>query len=273
MSQHKNNLDYISITRIYELDSINDILNLEDQIKKLSKELKINYIHNSGIEYFKVDSMVKLNNVLDKIDQMATNIKSNNSLLVHQSKMDSLILIEMEKTKQAEIDYLKTIKTLELQNQTLNLQNENLKLQIKLTKLQNGSEKAELTNAINKTTPTVTPKSKIQEMLDSKISNNNNQTNSTQIINSNIIINETADRKCMDCGCNIAVKSVRCGKCENNRRLKQSIETNKDRPTLSQLQKDLETQSYVQVGKKYGVSDNCIRKWIHKFKSYNKLTN
>ncbi len=63
------------------------------------------------------------------------------------------------------------------------------------------------------------------------------------------------------------------GKCENNRRLKQSIETNKDRPTLSQLQKDLETQSYVQVGKKYGVSDNCIRKWIHKFKSYNKLTN
>lgn len=34
------------------------------------------------------------------------------------------------------------------------------------------------------------------------------------------------------------------------------------RPTKEQLLKDLETNSFVAVGKKYGVSDNAIRKWL-----------
>jgi hypothetical protein len=42
------------------------------------------------------------------------------------------------------------------------------------------------------------------------------------------------------------------------------------RPSLSQLEADLaELKSYVQVGKKYGVSDNCIRKWMNKYRSLN----
>jgi hypothetical protein len=162
--------------------------------------------------------------------------------------MESIILVELEKTKQAELDYLKSTKMLELQN-------ENLKLQIELLKIQNNLETKQ--------------KSKIQEILDTKLGNNsNNQTNSTQIINSNIIINE---KKCEDCRCDIAIRSKRCGPCENRKRFKQSIETNKNRPTLFQLETDLKFMSYVQIGKKYGVSDNCIRKWIRKFKSYNKL--
>ena len=32
---------------------------------------------------------------------------------------------------------------------------------------------------------------------------------------------------------------------------------------------DLENLNYVQVGKKYSVSDNCIRKWIKIYKKYN----
>ena len=36
----------------------------------------------------------------------------------------------------------------------------------------------------------------------------------------------------------------------------------KDRPDKKILLKELETNNYVQVGKKYGVSDNTIRKWI-----------
>lgn len=36
----------------------------------------------------------------------------------------------------------------------------------------------------------------------------------------------------------------------------------KERPTKEQLLDELKTTSYVQVGKKYGVSDNAIRKWI-----------
>ncbi|HZN90437.1 MAG TPA: hypothetical protein VFB44_15765, partial [Thermoleophilaceae bacterium] len=35
-----------------------------------------------------------------------------------------------------------------------------------------------------------------------------------------------------------------------------------ERPTLEQLQADLATMSYVAVGRKYGVTDNAIRKWL-----------
>ena len=35
-----------------------------------------------------------------------------------------------------------------------------------------------------------------------------------------------------------------------------------DRPSYEQLKRDLESMSYVACGKKYGVSDNSIRKWI-----------
>lgn len=39
-----------------------------------------------------------------------------------------------------------------------------------------------------------------------------------------------------------------------------------ERPTLEQLLKDIEDTNYVQTGKKYGVSDNSIRKWIKNYK-------
>jgi hypothetical protein len=35
-----------------------------------------------------------------------------------------------------------------------------------------------------------------------------------------------------------------------------------ERPTLEQLQADLATMSYLAVGRKYGVSDNAVRKWL-----------
>ena len=43
---------------------------------------------------------------------------------------------------------------------------------------------------------------------------------------------------------------------------KVSIRKVKERPSKEQLLDELKTTSYVQVGKKYGVSDNAIRKWI-----------
>lgn len=39
------------------------------------------------------------------------------------------------------------------------------------------------------------------------------------------------------------------------------------RPSFGQLLKDLSTMSYCAVGRKYGVSDNAIRKWIKFYKS------
>jgi prophage antirepressor-like protein/predicted GIY-YIG superfamily endonuclease len=254
LGEHVRKLDYINIIRIYEMDSINDILNLENKIKNLTKELKINITYNSGIEFFKISNIIKLNHMLDQIDLMSNEIKQNNKLLNNQLKIENLTLIEIEKTKQAEIDYLKTTKTLELQN-------ENLKLQIELLTLQHNQSHTNIDK----------PKSLIQHILDSKI-NNNDQVNSTQIINSNITINElnepnNKNKSCLDCGCDIYFTSIRCGKCKNKKRLLDSL-ANNSRPSLAQLEADLQTEkSYVQVGKKYGVSDNCIRKWINKYKS------
>lgn len=39
-----------------------------------------------------------------------------------------------------------------------------------------------------------------------------------------------------------------------------------ERPTKDKLQKEIETSSYTAVGKKYGVSDNAIRKWLKNYK-------
>ena len=65
--------------------------------------------------------------------------------------------------------------------------------------------------------------------------------------------------KCTDCGKNIYKTSTRCNSCSSTKFNKRKIEL---RPTLEDITKDLKTMSYVSVGKKYGVSDNCIRKWI-----------
>ena len=35
-----------------------------------------------------------------------------------------------------------------------------------------------------------------------------------------------------------------------------------DRPPYEQLLKEIEATSYVAVGRKYGVSDNAVRKWV-----------
>jgi Zn finger protein HypA/HybF involved in hydrogenase expression len=72
--------------------------------------------------------------------------------------------------------------------------------------------------------------------------------------------------KCLDCNNKISIRSKRCSKCNDKYRFLNSI---KDRPTYDQLMNDLkELKRYVHVGKKYRVSDNCIRKWIKKYKKY-----
>lgn len=62
--------------------------------------------------------------------------------------------------------------------------------------------------------------------------------------------------KCKDCGKIISQNSSFCSECNyiNRRKVK--------RPTEKKLKEDLSEMSYRSVGKKYGVSDNSIRKWL-----------
>ena len=62
--------------------------------------------------------------------------------------------------------------------------------------------------------------------------------------------------KYCDCGNEISKNAKRCIECYSSSRRK--IE----RPTKEELLKMVKDTSFVQVGKKYGVSDNSIRKWL-----------
>lgn len=63
---------------------------------------------------------------------------------------------------------------------------------------------------------------------------------------------------CKECNKNIVSrKNKTCVECAFIKRRKII-----DRPTKEQLNTDLLTMSYTSVGKKYGVSDNAIRKWL-----------
>ena len=62
-------------------------------------------------------------------------------------------------------------------------------------------------------------------------------------------------RKC-ECGKEISYSSKRCFACYSLYQRKVS------RPSLEELKQDLNNSTYVAVGKKYGVSDSTIRKWI-----------
>jgi Zn finger protein HypA/HybF involved in hydrogenase expression len=77
-------------------------------------------------------------------------------------------------------------------------------------------------------------------------------------------ITKDPDQICIDCDNKIYKKnkSGYCRSCVGKYR--PSITKNK--PSLIILENDLkELKTYVAVGKKYNVSDNCIRKWIRKY--------
>lgn len=66
--------------------------------------------------------------------------------------------------------------------------------------------------------------------------------------------------KLCECGNKILKNSANCNKCnaKKNRKVK-------NRPPYKQLLKDIEETNYTKTAKKYGVSDNAIRKWIKQY--------
>ena len=64
------------------------------------------------------------------------------------------------------------------------------------------------------------------------------------------------ENKCIDCN---TIITRRANKCENCYRLS----TRKaDRPSKDVLLNDVKENGYSATGRKYGVSDNAIRKWL-----------
>ena len=69
---------------------------------------------------------------------------------------------------------------------------------------------------------------------------------------------------CPDCNGKKNHQSERCRSCAYRQRGKNSRKI-KERPSLETLRKEIEETSYVSVGKKYGVCDNTIRKWLFQY--------
>jgi HNH endonuclease len=71
--------------------------------------------------------------------------------------------------------------------------------------------------------------------------------------------------------CN-ATLDTHCGKNVNpkkDQRLQPQLHRRKvERPSYQDLLRDIETTSYAATGRKYGVSDSCIRKWVRMYEKY-----
>lgn len=60
---------------------------------------------------------------------------------------------------------------------------------------------------------------------------------------------------CIDCGAIISIGAIRCQNCNASTRRKV------ERPTKEELFIELKNSNFLAVGRKYGVSDNAVRKW------------
>lgn len=71
-------------------------------------------------------------------------------------------------------------------------------------------------------------------------------------------------KPCPKCGNMIDIKSNLCYKCNGEKARKT------ERPSKNILKEDIKNLSFVNIGKKYGVSDNTIRKWCKQYSLPNK---
>jgi ferredoxin len=81
-------------------------------------------------------------------------------------------------------------------------------------------------------------------------------------------------RRCLHCGAAFTPKyashrycSQACGSHSRGPRAPKPEMRKVPRPTYEQLLADLESTSYLAVGRKYGVSDNAVRKWIKTYEA------
>lgn len=69
---------------------------------------------------------------------------------------------------------------------------------------------------------------------------------------------------CFNCGLCLQLKQKHCCSEECYHIFNRKVP---ERPSYIQLIEDLKNNSFVAIGKRYNVSDNCIRKWLRKYET------
>ena len=251
MNEHKNNLEFNEIIKIFELQNLDMAVDVENQIKKYTISIKIRKYLEEGIEFFEVNKDYTFERVFKEINNIVDSHMSLYEKKINNSKLDALsyienlrldeynvlLNIEREKSKQAELE----IRRKELDLEILRLKSNNIQ------QLQPQPSAPQQTPPPSQTQPSAPPPSKPKKKYVQK--------------------KKTKTKKCIDCDTLIIDKSTRCSKCIPKFKLVTAIATS-NRPTLGQLEEELKTNTFVSVGIRYGVSDNTIRSWIKQYKKH-----
>ena len=93
-----------------------------------------------------------------------------------------------------------------------------------------------------------------------------NYSNTTKLFKVKDKPNIIKEMKTCQCGSEINIRSTMCEKCWGikNRKV--------ERPPFNQLLNEVTEMGYSGAGRKYGVSDNTIRKWLNSFKTFKTIS-
>ncbi len=88
-----------------------------------------------------------------------------------------------------------------------------------------------------------------------------------------VCLNPEEQKKCLECGLDIYPSKKFCSqRCSNKHRGRNTYEIGAgrkvERPPIEVLKNEIAELGYLQTGKKYGVTDNAIRKWVKTYEKH-----
>lgn len=280
MNEHLKNYDYEKIIKVYQMKTIDDCMEIEDKFRQYCKQNKIDCKgkrqkeilgHKSTTdarEMFETSNDFSIEIILGKISYYIDDLKHRQEIEnnpydgIKDINIIKVLSEERIKTKQLEKD----VKIRELE----------LKYELEKLKLQKDIEvkNQEQQNPVKINT---TNQVKISDFLISSVKETNKKVSvpdkesgddsENKPKKVNIKINKSNKKKCKECNKNIHKDAIHCSDCDHKNRFYDNLGKS-DRPSYMTLKKEIKESSYVAVGKKYGVSDNAVRKWLRKYERF-----
>ena len=289
ITTHKRELNFEELLKIYTMIDDNKSALLETKIKRLAKQWNIACNYENKTECFQTNDICKIDDIINKIEDYREEI-------ISEDTDDVQLDIQREITKQKE--YSLKEKEYSYKEKEISYKEKEIELLTSIINKYDGKYLEEIilrhynimNTQLTNTQPMDIQEMDIQEMdiqemdiqemdtqpmdiqePDSLIDSMSDEIKSNSSVIEEKVFNKTKvncekkENKCLDCKTLVFRNSLRCLKCENIRR----YDMNKgNRPSQQQILNDLKSMSYVKVGQKYGVSDNCIRKWLRKYERY-----